>query len=126
MGNDAAHEIKKPTKDQISVALKIINHLIQSVYLLELEAAGKLDTIVTQPVELKNLLTEHLKSLNPGDELPLARILGKDIRRLGAGAAQLQVQLIAEINAGTYSALKVGKVAAVLGRTDLLQHFIVT
>jgi len=36
LGNDAAHDIKKPEKDQISVALKIINHLIQSVYILQM------------------------------------------------------------------------------------------
>jgi hypothetical protein len=124
LGNDAAHEIKKPTKDQISVALKIIDHLIQSVYILQSEAAGSLDTIVTQVDELKNLLQKHLKNFKAADEFPLAKFLGKDTRRLGTSASQLETQLILEINSGAYKALAVGKVAVYAGSSAPLQHFI--
>ncbi|UPG71621.1 DUF4145 domain-containing protein [Roseomonas gilardii subsp. gilardii] len=125
LGNDAAHEIKKPRSNQVSVALKIINHLIQSVYLLEDEMSRKLDTIVTDSDEFKRLLNKHIASHQKGSEYPLAAYLGKDLRRLGAGAAQLETQLLAEIHSGTYTKLAVGKVAHYQGSKNPVQHFII-
>jgi hypothetical protein len=61
LGNDAAHEIKKPTDKQISVALRIIEHLITTVYILDEEAKGKLDTIVVDLADFKKLLEVHLE-----------------------------------------------------------------
>lgn len=125
LGNDAAHEIKKPKRSQVDVALKIIIHLIRSVYILEAAAAGSLDTIVTNPEQFKLLLNKNIKLLKSGDELPLVAILGKDMRRLGGGASGLEAQLKAEIAAATYTALAIGKVAPFGGRPDPVQHFIV-
>lgn len=39
LGNDAAHEMKAPTKKQISAALKVIDHLLLGVYVLPQEAS---------------------------------------------------------------------------------------
>lgn len=39
LGNDAAHEIKAPTKKQIAAALKVIDHLLLGVYVLPKEAS---------------------------------------------------------------------------------------
>lgn len=126
LGNDAAHEIKKPKKAQVDVALKIVIHLIRSVYILETQATGSLDTIVTRPEDFKALLDKHLKDLSTGDEYPLAAILGKDMRRLGGGASGLEAQLMAEIAAATYTALTIGKVAPFQGSAGPVQHFIVS
>lgn len=126
LGNDAAHEIKKPTDPQISVALKIINHLIQSVYLLELEISRKLDTIVSDPEEFERLIDKHLKDFKAGDEFPLAKFLGKDIRRLGQGASQLEEHLKSSIADGSYDKLKIGKIAKFASSKSEYQHFIVS
>ena len=126
LGNDAAHEIKKPKKNQISVALKIINHLIQSIYLLEIETYRKLDTIITNPEEFEMLLDTHLKLFAVGDEFPLAKFLGKDIRRLGQGASLLENHLLAAIATSSYVKLSIGKIAKFAGSKTDLQHFIVT
>lgn len=123
LGNDAAHEIKKPGESQISVALKIINHLIQSIYLLDIEMHRKLDTIIRDPEEFENLLSKHLRNFVVNDEYPVAKFLGKDIRRLGQGASALESHLIAAINSGSYSRLTIGKVAKFAGSKNDIKHF---
>lgn len=126
LGNDAAHDIKKPEKDQISVALKIINHLIQSVYILQIEADGKLDTILATSSEFIEILDKKIKSHAAGDEVPLVKFFGKDIRRLGSSASAFESQLITEINSGNYTKLKIGKIDKYNNSPANLQHFIVT
>ncbi|MES5098182.1 DUF4145 domain-containing protein [Agrobacterium sp. BA1120] len=124
LGNDAAHEIKKPSESQISVALKIINHLIQSIYLLEIEMHRKLDTIISKPDEFENLLNQHLVNFEVGDEYPIAKFLGKDIRRLGQGVSTLESHLLAAIGSGNFTKLAVGKVAKFASSKNDLQHFV--
>lgn len=80
MGNDAAHEIKKPQRTQLSVALKIVEHLLSSVYILEEEVQGKIDTLITEFDEFKELLDRKLKDFSSGDELPIIGFFGRDIK----------------------------------------------
>ena len=110
LGNDAAHEIKKPTDNQIEIALKIIEYLITTVYILDKEAKGKLDTVVVDLSEFKKLLEANLKNYAPGDEYPLAKFLGKDVRRMQGALSRLEAELIDDITAGNYSKLAIGKI----------------
>lgn len=55
LGNDAAHEIVKAEKHQIQAALKMIEYLIESTYILEEQIAGNLPDIYERFLEkLKN------------------------------------------------------------------------
>lgn len=125
LGNDAAHEILKPTKAQISVALKIVDHLIASVYILEAEAAGTLDTIVSTYEKFFELLEPRLNNFQSGDEYPLAKFLGKDVRRIQGSISTLEPELISRINTGSVTCLQVGKLAPFATSPTPLQHFIV-
>lgn len=125
LGNDAAHDIKRPEKDQISVALKIINHLIQSVYILKIEVEGKLDTILATSSDFVEILDSKIKLHKSGDEFPLTKFFGKDIRRLGSSAPAFESQLMMEITAGNYTKLKIGKIEKFNNSPKNLQHFIV-
>jgi len=123
LGNDAAHDIKKPNQRQIVVALRIIEHLITTVYILDAEAKGKLDTIVTEFDEFKKLLGKNLKNYSIGEEYPLAKFMGKDVRRMQGALSQLESQLILEISAGNFQKLSIGKVDAFGSSPTQLQHF---
>lgn len=123
LGNDAAHDIKKPSDNQIDIALKIIEHLITTVYILDAEAKGKLDTIVTDFEDFKTLLNKKLKNFASGDEYPLAKFLEKDVRRIQGSISQLESQLITEINTGIFTKLSVGKVDKFGSSPTHLQHF---
>ena len=123
LGNDAAHDIKKPSDRQIKIALKIIEHLITTVYVLDAEAKGKLDTIVYEYDEFKKILEMNLENYSSGDEFPLAKFLARDVRRIQGSLSQLESQLIAEIGAGGFTKLSVGKVDTFGSSPTQLQHF---
>lgn len=124
LGNDAAHEIKKPTQSQISVAFKIINHLLQSIYLLDLESQGRLETIVTKIDDFITILDKGIKRHKIGDELPLAAIIGKDVRRIDGAMTQMEHELMQKISNEEYQKLKIGKLEKYANSPNKVQHFI--
>ncbi|CAN1556204.1 Domain of unknown function DUF4145 [Sphingomonadaceae bacterium] len=123
LGNDAAHEIKKPEKSQIVVAVKIVKHLIASVYTLQHEADGKLDTLINDYDQYKSLIMTKLSTVAQGDELPLVAILGREIRRIGDARSDLETSLIADITSGGVTFLTIGKMDNYSGSKDALQHY---
>lgn len=124
LGNDAAHEILKPNRNQILVALEIIDHLIANIYVLDQQMEGRLETIVTGYDEFKVILDLKVEKLNVGDELPIAGIMGKDLRRISGALHELQAALVEEINNGGYTKLSIGKLSKYMGSKDNLQHFV--
>ena len=125
MGNDAAHDIKAPSRNAISVALDIVEHMIKSVYILEKKANGTLETALSRYDNFEQLLTEKLDAMQSGDEIPLAKIFGKDIRRIKDSLTLLEQELIRRINDGTFAKLKIGKQDHYQGSPTRLQHFVV-
>jgi hypothetical protein len=125
MGNDAAHEIKTPKAEQLSVALRIVEHLLASVYILEKEADGRIDAAITEFTKFEDILTKFVNQLSVGDELPLVGIFGTDFRRIKESMSNLERELINRINSGNYSNLSLGKVAKYQSSTNELQHYVV-
>jgi hypothetical protein len=125
IGNDAAHEIRRPHDGALRVALKIVEHLLQSVYILEKEVEGRLEPTISKYEKFEALLLEALKIYSPGDEFPLAKFLGKDLRRVKESISILESELILKIQSGAFSSLIVGRVEAYQGSQSPLQHFIV-
>ena len=80
MGNDAAHDIKKPSEKSLQAALIIVEHLITTVYIIDRESAGKLDEIIEDYSKFEVLLDKKLEEFSTGDEYPLAKFLGKETR----------------------------------------------
>lgn len=124
MGNDAAHEIKKPKRVQLSVALKIVEHLLSSVYILEEESQGKIDTLITEFESFKELLEKKLKQFNVGDELPIVGLLGRDIRRVKDSLPDLEAKLIEKIDNGEMTKIHKGKLDKYLSSKNNLQHYV--
>lgn len=126
MGNDAAHEIKTPTDGALSVALQIVEHLITSVYVLEKRANGNIDTIVSKYDSFAEILIEKIKKFKAGDEYPIAKYLGKDMRRVNDSLSALENELISKIDNHEFTGLSVGKIDNYQNSSNQLQHFIVT
>lgn len=125
MGNDAAHEIKKPKAAQLSVALKIVEHLLSSVYILEEEVQGNIETLITEFSGFSDLIKEKIKHLSSGEELPIIGILGRDIRRVKESLPNLEPELISKIDGGDISFLTKGKVDKYENSKHDLQHYVV-
>lgn len=125
LGNDAAHEIRNTDVQSLLIALRIIEHLLLIIYILDGEADRKLETIIKSPVKFLDLLDAKLPGFAQGDEVPLAKLFGKDIRRFHGYLAKHEGHLIAQVQAGTYVKLALGKKDTYAGSKDKLQHFIV-
>jgi hypothetical protein len=55
LGNDAAHEVKEPKESELRVALEIVEHLLNSVFILE-KKAKSLETIIESYEEFLRLI----------------------------------------------------------------------
>lgn len=125
LGNDAAHELKEPTKNQLDVAVKIIRHLLATVYVLESEVKGELETVISSISDLTPLLDEEISKLAPGDERSLAALAGTNLRRVKENLSALEADLMAAIGAGTYArlSLSVSATAQPSGSNKPIQLF---
>ncbi len=125
LGNDAAHEIKKADARNLLIALRIIEHLLVNIYILDGEADKRLETIIRTFEQFTALLKKNLSNCTSGDEIPLAKIFGKDMRRFHGYFAAHEKALVDAITNGTFSKLSIGKVDHFAGSKDKVQHFIV-
>lgn len=124
MGNDAAHRIKRPNTIQLSVALKIIEHMLSSVYILEEQSQGNIDTLITEFIPFEKILNRKLEQFSSGDEIPIMGIFGGDIRRIKDSLPNLETELIKQIDAGAITNIKKGKVDKYEHSKHDLQHYI--
>lgn len=125
LGNDAAHEIKRAGAANLLIALRIIDHLLVTIYILDSEADGRLDTIIKTFEQFEKMLDKHLPDFSSGDEIPLAKIFGRDVRRFHGYLAAHEAELVSRISGGTYGKLAIGKIGKYAGSREQLQHFIV-
>lgn len=124
MGNDAAHKIKKPNTIQLSAALKIVEHMLLSIYILEEQIQGNIDTLIIEFTQFEKILNKKLEHFNSGDEVPIMGIFGRDIRRIKNSLPDLEAELIKQIDTGTITNIKKGKVDKYEHSKHDLQHFI--
>lgn len=125
MGNDAAHDVQPTDKQSLSIALRIVEHLIVSLYVLDQAAEGILETIIEKYGDFETMLSSKVATLTSGDELPLPNILGKDSRRFHGHLKGHEATLISNIASGAYSKLTLGKLANFSGSKEKFQHFVV-
>lgn len=125
MGNDAAHEIKKPKQEQLEVALKIVEHLLASVYILEQQIANNIETTITSFDKFISLLSDKTKLFKSGDEIPLPVILGKDIRRVSESIVDYEKELKTQISSSKIDFITIGKLAKFNESKNDLQHYII-
>ena len=81
IGNDAAHEIKAPIKNQIIIALKIIEHIIYTKYAKQDEINKYLELPINTYNDFKNLLNKKITHGLINSTFTLQSIIGKDKRR---------------------------------------------
>jgi hypothetical protein len=115
LGNDAAHEIRQPKAPELRVALEIVEHLINSVFILELRAKN-LDVQVETFDQFKELVQHCVMKVHGEQALSLTAILGRNKRRVSGDIAPLEDQLIAIIQSGSFEFLKLDSVQQVEGK----------
>jgi hypothetical protein len=126
MGNDSVHDMAVPKEKALYVVLEIIEHLLNNLYIIDHHAKPLLDTFINTNDDFEELLFKKLKSFQVGDDLPLAKYLGKDVRRLNSQISKFESHLISQIKAGEFKRLEIGDVKQFGTNTaDVFQHFVV-
>lgn len=125
LGNDAAHEIQAADAKGLLIALRIIENLIVSLYILDGGANGVLETLIKTYDEFKSLLDRKVSEATKGEEIPLVRILGRDARRFHGYLKSHETQLISNISSGAYTLLSLGKLDNYAGSKEKFQHYII-
>ena len=125
LGNDAAHDIKKPTLKNLEAALTIIEHLLTTIYLIDSETKGKLQEVIDDYRCFEKMLLEKINYLKPADELPIQKIFGADARLLAGSTRSFEKQLIIAISTGRFTKLAVGKKVKIQNSKEELQNFVV-
>lgn len=123
LGNDAAHEIREPKEDELRVALDIVDHLINSVYILEYRAK-KMDLPVETFEEFITLLESCAKASESEQPQSLASILGRHKRRVGAELPSFDTTLAKAINLGTIKFLEFSSEEMVEGKPVQLYRIV--
>ncbi|MEL4395377.1 DUF4145 domain-containing protein [Shewanella algae] len=100
MGNDAAHEIKKAKEKSVLIALKIIEHILLSVYVFETEVNKHLETPLSSIDDTLPILESNLSKLEENSTFTLTKWLGSSRRRVLEKIEEIETDLIAKIEAG--------------------------
>jgi hypothetical protein len=125
LGNDAAHEIREPKPSDLRVALDIVEHLINSVFILE-HKAQSLDVPIERFEEFRLLLEKRIRDSNvdPDQSQSLTSILGRDKRRVGAELGSFEEHLAKAISIGSIKYLDLADVENADGKSVQLYKVI--
>ncbi|MFM2607599.1 DUF4145 domain-containing protein [Vibrio chagasii] len=94
MGNDAAHEIKKANKTSVHVALKIVEHILISIYVFEEEVNKHLEKPISSAADAIPILKVNLKSIEDNSSFTFAKWLGSSKRRILEKIDEIEAELI--------------------------------
>ena len=125
LGNDSVHEMKIPKEESLKIVLNIIEHLLNNLYLIDHNSGQHLETVISKFNQLTDLLDYRLSSFSKDDEIPLAAILGKNVRRLNGQLIDFEKKLIDKINKGEYNLLSIGKKEKFGNSQNEVQHFVI-
>lgn len=100
MGNDAAHQIKKVKEKSVLIDLKIIEHLLLSVYVFEIQVKRYLETVLTNIEDTLPVLQSKLTKIDENSTFTLNKWLGSSRRRVLEKLDDIEANLIIKIEAG--------------------------
>ncbi len=79
-GNDALHEIEKPSLNSLSILLDITNHLLSNLYINETKTKENFETIVDNFDDFLKLIEKSVYNIEIGSKIKLSGILGRSKR----------------------------------------------
>lgn len=115
LGNDAAHEIKDPKESELRVALEIVEHILNSVFILK-KKAESLETVVENYDEFLNVLAVSSKQHQAGQVMSLSGILGRKRRLVSQNFSSFETQLGVDISSGKITYLLLDQKQKIDGR----------
>lgn len=104
LGNDAAHEIREPDERDLLIALDIVDHLLNSVFILE-RRARRLETVIETYEEFMKLIIQMARAYEELADFTLLGLLGRQKRQVPQNLEQYELQLQTEIDSTAVSYL---------------------
>jgi hypothetical protein len=99
LGNDAAHDIKEPKESELRIALAIIEHLLNSVFILESKAKA-LETVIETYEEFLPAVAMCAKQHSGDQAVSLPTLLDRKRRLIGQNLDIFESKLKADILSG--------------------------
>lgn len=96
MGNDAAHEIREPKYGELIVALEIVEHLLNSLFVLT-KKAKDLDTTIENYDEFVELVKKCARQYDQSATMTLLGLIGKRRRLLSKDISEFEPQLTQDV-----------------------------
>lgn len=93
-GNDSAHAIQIPPMKDLFVVLTIVEHLLNTLYVIDRQIGGKLERMVNDFPHFRTLLNKCINQFDLNDNLTLNKLLGKDARLIGNNGDALEKELV--------------------------------
>jgi len=115
LGNDAAHEIKEPKESELRVALEIVEHMLNSVFILERKAKS-LETVIESYVEFLPMLEDCVKKTENNKIVSLTTILGRRRRLVDKDIDSFEDQLKQDIVSEKINYLAIDRVEKISGK----------
>jgi len=115
LGNDAAHDIKEPKENELRIALSIIEHLLNTLFILE-EKSKKLEKMIEKYEDFKQLLSSVLLEQSESITQGLGGFFGKRKRQLGNNFQVYESKLIDEIQNKIFIELDLGPIKKIDGK----------
>lgn len=112
LGNDAVHDISEAKANELEVALRIVEHLFENVYILPKLANYGLKMPIATYDNFLNILSANVKKFQSGDEFGLYRLLGDDYKYCQDRISNFQKQLDVDIKNGIITWLAMGKMSS--------------
>lgn len=79
-GNDALHEVERPSLKSLSILLEITNHLLSNLYINEAKTKENFETIVDNFDDFLRLIEKSVYNIEIGSKIDLNSILGRSKR----------------------------------------------
>ena len=116
LGNDAAHDVKEPKESELRVALEIVEHLLNSVFILERKSAS-LETVIDSYDDFLKLLGSCIKGIDDRTQaISLGALLGTKRRLVGNNTDGYEAQMQQDIQVGKITLLNMAQIENVSGR----------
>jgi len=115
LGNDAAHDIKEPKESELRIALAIIDHLLNSVYILESKAKA-LELVVDTYEEFLPIIATCAKNYKGEQAISMSTLLDRKRRLIGQNIDAFEGRLKTEITSGAVQFLNLEKEEEIGGK----------
>lgn len=106
MGNESAHEMKTPDKQQLLLVMEVINNILENLYVIDKKCKEIFDFRFKDFNHFMNIISASIANCKPGDVSTIYGFLPEDRKYKREDILTFQSQLQDLIDKGSFTKLK--------------------